>query len=250
MSVFIDTSVWFAAAVARDHDNERAKSILASTAAHVTTDHILVETWLLLRSRYRREVAERFFDNILRSGVTLEMVTTADMVAARAIGVAFPDQDFSIIDRTSFAVMERLGLTQVASFDDDFVIYRYGRNRDKAFEMIRHGPSVAFRQVHRAILERKQLLCRYKGHYRELCPHILGHTKGAEVVLAYQFGGGSAGGLPSRGEWRCLYLSDVEDIVLRDGQWHSGRQHRTKQKCVDKVYVDVNLAVPNQPGRR
>ena len=37
----------------------------------------------------------------------------------------------------SFAVMERLGLTQVASFDDDFAIYRYGRNRDRAFEVLR-----------------------------------------------------------------------------------------------------------------
>jgi uncharacterized protein len=250
LSIFIDTSVWFAAAVARDHDNELAKSFLASTADHVTTDHILIETWLLLRSRYRREVAERFFDNILRSGVSLEMVTMADMVTARAIGVAFPDQDFSIIDRTSFAVMERLGLTQAASFDDDFAIYRYGRNRDKAFELVRHGPSAAFQLFHRAILERKQVLCRYKGHRRELCPHILGHTKGVEAVLAYQFGGGSAGGLPPGGEWRCLYLSDVEDVALREGPWRSGTQHRTKQKCVDKVYVDVNLAVPNQPGRR
>jgi uncharacterized protein len=250
LSVFVDTSVWFAAAVARDRENARAKSILASTRDLLTSDHILVETWLLLNSRYHRDVAERFLDNILRSGVSLEMVTTADLIAARAIGVAYPDQDFSIIDRTSFAVMERLGLTQVASFDDHFAIYRYGRNRDKAFEVIRHGHSAAFTLFHRAILERRQVVCRYKGQRRELCPHILGHTKGAEVVLAYQFGGGSAGGLPPKGEWRCLYLSQIQDIELREGRWHSGSQHRTRQKCVDKVYIDVNLMVPNQPGRR
>ena len=44
---------------------------------------------------------------------------------------------FSIVDRTSFAVIERLGLTCVASFDDDFAIYRYGRRRDKAFDVLR-----------------------------------------------------------------------------------------------------------------
>jgi predicted nucleic acid-binding protein len=41
------------------------------------------------------------------------------------------------MDRTSFAAMERLGLTQVASFDAHFAIYRYGRNRDRAFEVLR-----------------------------------------------------------------------------------------------------------------
>jgi len=41
-----------------------------------------------------------------------------------------------LLDRRShsFAVMERLGLTRAASFDDDFAVYRYGRNRDRAFE--------------------------------------------------------------------------------------------------------------------
>jgi predicted nucleic acid-binding protein len=41
--------VWFAAAVARDHENVTAKDILQSEPDHATTDHVLVETWLLLR---------------------------------------------------------------------------------------------------------------------------------------------------------------------------------------------------------
>jgi len=64
-------------------------------------------------------------------------VTGADLEAAWSIGAAFPDQDFSIVDRTCFAVMERLGLTRVASLDDHFAIYRYGRNRDRAFDILR-----------------------------------------------------------------------------------------------------------------
>jgi predicted nucleic acid-binding protein len=59
------------------------------------------------------------------------------MNAAWAIGESFPDQKFSIVDRTSFAVMERLGITRAASFDDDFAIYRYGRSRERAFEIVR-----------------------------------------------------------------------------------------------------------------
>jgi hypothetical protein len=33
--------------------------------------------------------------------------------------------------------MERLGVTRAASFDSDFAIHRYGRNRDRAFEILR-----------------------------------------------------------------------------------------------------------------
>jgi predicted nucleic acid-binding protein len=62
---------------------------------------------------------------------------SADLEAAWSIGEVFHDQNFSIVDRTSFAVMERLGITRAASFDDDFAVYRYGRGRNKAFEVLR-----------------------------------------------------------------------------------------------------------------
>ena len=137
MSAFIDSSCWFASVVARDRDNARAKSILRSIVGHVTSDHVLVETWLLLTGRYHRQAAERFWERIRGGAVRIEIVTTADLEAAWAIGDAFANQDFSIVDRTSFAVMERLGLTRVASFDDHFAVYRYGRARVRAFEVLR-----------------------------------------------------------------------------------------------------------------
>src|SRR6266511_1608192 len=59
--------------------------------------------------------------------------TVADLEAAWAIGQAFPDQDFSIVDRTSFAVMERWGVHRVTTFDDDFAVYRFGHDRTRAF---------------------------------------------------------------------------------------------------------------------
>jgi hypothetical protein len=33
--------------------------------------------------------------------------------------------------------MERLGIDRTASFDSDFAVYRYGRNRHRAFEILR-----------------------------------------------------------------------------------------------------------------
>lgn len=137
MSVFVDTSVWFGAANIRDRHNARAKAILADIRAPVATDHVLVEAWCLLNIRLHRQAAEQFWLAIRRGIAQMEKVTAADLEVAWSIGEAFPDQDFSIVDRTSFAVMERLGLTQAASFDDHFAVYRYGRNRDRAFEILR-----------------------------------------------------------------------------------------------------------------
>ena len=137
MSVFVDTSVWYAAADAADVSNARAREILSGGEPLVTTDHVLLETWTLLRARIHREAAEAFWGGI-RSGVAhLESISKADLQVAWYIGRDFPDQDFSVANRTSFAVMERLGLTRAASLDRDFAVYRYGPRRSRAFEVIR-----------------------------------------------------------------------------------------------------------------
>jgi hypothetical protein len=44
---------------------------------------------------------------------------------------------FSIVDRTSFVVMKRLGLTRVASFDDHFALYGCRPNGSRASYALR-----------------------------------------------------------------------------------------------------------------
>lgn len=137
MSLFVDTSVWYAAADSDDVGNERARTVLGAGEDLVTTDHVLVEVWRLLHHRIHAQAAEQFWAG-LRSGVArCEPVLAADLEAAWEIGRNFPDQDFSIVDRTSFAVMRRLGLTRAAAFDDDFAVYRYGAKRRQSFEVVR-----------------------------------------------------------------------------------------------------------------
>ncbi len=137
MSVFVDSSIWFAAVIAKDKDNARAKALLQSLDARVTTDLIVVETWALIDRKFNHSAAERFWGNIRRGAARVEPVLPVDFERAWAIGTAFPDQRFSLVDRTSFAVIERLGLTRVATLDDDFSVYRYGRNRERSFEIMR-----------------------------------------------------------------------------------------------------------------
>lgn len=137
MSLFVDTSAWYAAADRDDRSHRRATSILGAGEDLVTTDHVLVETWLLVHHRLGRKAADGFWEG-LRSGVAeVEPVVAADLEVAWAMGDLFPDQDFSIVDRTSFASMLRLGLRRVASFDDDFAVFRFGPARRHAFEVLR-----------------------------------------------------------------------------------------------------------------
>jgi predicted nucleic acid-binding protein len=127
----------YAAAHEADVQSERAQAILASEDSLLTTDHVLVETWRLARDRHGWGAAERLA-HALRSGPTeLVSVRAEDLAVALAIGTAFADQGFSLVDRTSFAVMERMGIDRAATFDDDFAVYRYGPGRDRAFQLVR-----------------------------------------------------------------------------------------------------------------
>jgi predicted nucleic acid-binding protein len=137
VTLFVDSSTFYAGADRGDRSHDRAAAILRAGEALVTTDHILIETWLLLNGRLGRHTAERFWDG-LRAGVArLESVGSADLERAWSIGLDFPDQSFSLVDRTSFAVMLRLGVLRVASLDDDFAIFRFGARRERAFEVLR-----------------------------------------------------------------------------------------------------------------
>ncbi len=137
MTIFVDTSAFYAAADSGDRSHERAKQVLGEAGSLLTSDHVLVESWFLMRARGGLAAAERFWTAIRTGLAAVEPVLPGDLEVAWRIGEAFPDQEFSIVDRTSFAVMERLGLVEAASFDDHFSIYRFGPNRQRAFEIMR-----------------------------------------------------------------------------------------------------------------
>jgi len=137
MSLFVDTSIWYAAADSSDRSNTRSKAILRSGETLVTSDHVLVETWTLIHHKLDRKAAEGFWEG-LRSGIALiEAVTLADLEVAWDVGVSWRDQDFSLVDRTSFAVMRRLGIDRVASLDAHFAVFRFGPKRRQSFHVVR-----------------------------------------------------------------------------------------------------------------
>lgn len=137
MSLFVDSSTWYAAADRGDRSHARAKEVLSAGERLVTSDHVLAETWLLLRHRLGRSAARRFWRGLRHGVAAIEPVGAADLEVAWSVVEDFPDQDFSLIDSTSFAVMQRLGIERAAAFDDDFAIFRYGPGRSRAFEVVR-----------------------------------------------------------------------------------------------------------------
>jgi uncharacterized protein len=137
LTLFVDTSAFYAAADKSDRSHERAKRVLGAGEPLVTTDHVLAESWLLLRHRLGRGAAVAFWEAVRAGAAAIEYVGAADLEVAWTIAAEFEDQDFSLVDMTSFAVMRRIGVLRAASLDDDFAIYRFGRRRERAFELIR-----------------------------------------------------------------------------------------------------------------
>lgn len=134
MTVFVDTSAWYAAADRGDTSHQRAAELLSTFAGQLlTSDHVLVETWYLTSGRLGYQVAERLVNGIRAGIARIEAAVAADLEVASSIGETFADQEFSIVDRTSWAVMQRLGLDEAITFDRDFAIYRFGPQRRRAF---------------------------------------------------------------------------------------------------------------------
>ncbi len=134
--MFVDTSAFYALADQSDRNHTLARNYYETIIGKkrlFTTDHVLVECWFLIASRLGRDRALAFWDG-LRSGiVSLVPVQSGDLEAARRILAGFEGQDFSLVDATSFAVMERLGEHEAFAFDEHFRVYRFGPGRKRTF---------------------------------------------------------------------------------------------------------------------
>jgi hypothetical protein len=100
--------------------------------------------------------------------------------------------------------------------------------------------------VRQAILDKGQIVATYRGHRREMCPHVIGTKNGREQALFFQFAGSSSSGLPPGGEWRCIPIDDLTDVSSRAGRLH-GVAGTRPQTCVDRI--DVQAAATAGPGR-
>lgn len=122
--VFIDTSAYFAFVNASDAHHDDAETIFRRLARDrdeiYTSNFVIAETHGLIINRIGRQLAADFLHEVDASTTHRERVTPAGERRAREILERFADKDFSLIDATSFAVMERLHITHAFSFDEHF----------------------------------------------------------------------------------------------------------------------------------
>jgi predicted nucleic acid-binding protein len=137
--LFVDTSAFYAIADGGDRHHRRALSALQAGIGIdqiMTSDHVVVESWLLICSRLGRTAAMRFWDGLSRDVFTVLAVTAQDLRRGREIARAWSDQAFSIVDCTSFALIERLDIRRACAFDQHFRIVRLGSRRHRALEIV------------------------------------------------------------------------------------------------------------------
>lgn len=127
--VFVDSGAFFALLVADDAFHKQSVDLFRRADSErwqlVTTNLVVVETYTLLLARTRRGRynAIAFLDSLDTSDCSVERVSADDEVAGIAIVRAHQDKTYSLCDAISFAVMERLGITEAVSFDRHFREY-------------------------------------------------------------------------------------------------------------------------------
>jgi len=125
LRVFVDTGGWFAVQVQDDENHadavEAFKPLLLGPCTLVTTNHVIGETYTLLRVVRGYRQAARFLDVIEHTGRLERVFVTAELEGrALALLHRYSDHDFSFVDATSFAVMKAQRLQHAFAFDAHF----------------------------------------------------------------------------------------------------------------------------------
>lgn len=126
--LFVDTSAHYALADANDPDHAACVSLLQRVPrlgyALVTSNYVVSETYTLLRQRIGWEAARSYIEALRAGSTQIVRILADDEQRAWEILQQYKDQDFSYVDATSFAVMERLGISTFFALDSHFSIFR------------------------------------------------------------------------------------------------------------------------------
>ena len=127
MNIFVDTGAFYALAVEDDERHARAKAYYAShfkPGFFVTSEYVFVETWSLIHHRLGKIAARKFWDSMRSNLIPPQPVSAQNLERAWEILNEYHDQDFSLVDCTSFALMEKQKIVDAFTFDHHFYIFR------------------------------------------------------------------------------------------------------------------------------
>jgi uncharacterized protein len=121
--IFVDTSFWLALAIEADRDHEHATRLFAKHGRTplATSNLVLGETWTFVRRRFGHGRAVALLDSLDRTR-RLDVVRVDPETEREAWSwLRWRDEhEYSYVDATSFALMRRLALHEVLTFDGDF----------------------------------------------------------------------------------------------------------------------------------
>ena len=124
-AAFVDTSAWYPLADATHPDHQALVDALRVRVrrgvAVVTSNLVVAESHALLLRRVGRDVALAFLEAVRRPPNRIEHVTPErEDVAVDDWIRRFADQNFSLADATSFAIMSELGIDEALTLDRHF----------------------------------------------------------------------------------------------------------------------------------
>jgi len=123
--LYVDTGVWLALLDAADPLHPKARAVFETHKAYplFSSDHVLSETVTLLRRELGPEPATGFGREFLEGKIgALVQVEKPDWMEGFKIIERYKDQKVSAADATSVAIIRRLDVEKVASFDKHFRI--------------------------------------------------------------------------------------------------------------------------------
>jgi uncharacterized protein len=123
--VFVDTSALYALFVPVDKNHRAAAAILKELNHErtplVTTNLVLVESYVLVHARTGRDGLLRFRSVLARTPWLECIATTSEHEsAAWRLLEERADKEYSFVDVASFVVMRALGMARAFTFDADF----------------------------------------------------------------------------------------------------------------------------------
>ncbi len=123
MVIFGDTSALYALLNARDLNHERAKTQwlqwLTGPADIVVSNYIVLETTALVQKRLGMQALRQFYD-LLLPAMDVYWVSEETHRQAVQMLMASNRRQLSLVDCSSFVLMNALGISTVFSFDQHF----------------------------------------------------------------------------------------------------------------------------------
>jgi predicted nucleic acid-binding protein len=145
--LFVDTSAWYAAVVGGSADSQRVRRVLTDrvrgAVRAVTTNLVIAETHALLLRRVNRKVALEFVRQVRRApNIVVHASPELEAAAEQDWLDAFDDQDFSLTDAVSFAVMKERGIREAVTLDRHFVTAGFSAQPSPGLGAVREGISL------------------------------------------------------------------------------------------------------------